>query len=392
VTLRAALVVAGASLVLVGVAGAKPHAPVVLGISWEGTGKLAWVDARTLAPAGRRVDIGPPPTGVAARSPDRRTLALGSGTAIALRFVDIHTMRAAGRLVVPGTGSLYGAIWPTRERLVALRGGQEPEVLVIDPRARRVLERQPLEGQTMGVLAAGRRLVTLLVPDGAIGQARLAVIDESAAVRTLPLQGVEAGFAPPKSEQDVGGHALPGLAVDPRGARAVVVTPQTLLEVDLDALAVTRRHPLASRAPASVFKVIEGWGRGVLWLRGDAVAVSGWTDSVEGDRVVHESIGVELVDLASGARRTLDAKALGITTARDVLLTFGGTALRGFDLEGKLQFELLRGRDTGYVQTAGRWVYVGRDNSTRFTVVDARTRKVVGTTTTPYPTIVLGSY
>ena len=390
--LRAALWVAGASLVLVGVAGAKQHAPVVLGISWEGTGKLAWVDAQTLAPVGRRVDIGPPPTGVAARSPDRRTLALGSGTAIALRFVDIHTMRAAGRLVVPGTGSLYGAIWPIPERLVALRGGQEPEVLVIDPRARRALERQPLEGQTMGVLAAGRRLVTLLAPEGAIGEARLVVIDESAAVRTLPLQGVEAGFAPPSTERDVGRHASPGLAVDPRGARAVVVTPQTVVEVDLDALAVIRRYPLATRTPASVLKVIEGWGRGVLWLRGDTVAVSGWTDSVEDDRVVHEPIGVELVDLASGAGRTLDAKALGVTRARDVLLTFGGSALRAFDLEGKLRFELLRGRDTGYVQTAGRWVYVGRDNSTRFTVVDARSRKVVGTTTTPYPTIVLGSY
>jgi hypothetical protein len=384
--------VAGASLVLVGVAGAKPHAPLVLGISWEGTGKLAWFSARTLEPVGRRVDVGPPPTGVAARSPDRRTLALGSGTAIALRFVDIQTMRATGQLVVPGTGSLYGAIWPTPERLIAVRGGQEPEVLLIDPRARRVLEREPLEGQTLGVLAAGRRLVTLLVPEGAIGQARLAVIDENASVRTLPLPGVEAGFAPPKTERDVGRHASPGLAVDPRGVRAVVVTPQTLLEVDLDALAVTRRQSLASRAPASVLKVIEGWGRGVLWLRGDTVAVSGWTDSVAGDRVVHESIGVELVDLASGARRILDAKALGVTRARDVLLTFGGSALRGFDLEGEPRFELLRGRDSGYVQTAGRWVYVGRDSSTRFTVVDVRSRKVVGTATTPYPTIVLGSY
>lgn len=391
--LRAALVlVAGALLLLVGVAGAKPHAPVVLGISWEGTGKLAWVNARTLAPSGRRVDIGPPPTGVAARSPDRRTIALGSGTAVSLRFIDIQTMRATGRLVVPGAGYLYGAMWPTPDRLVALRGGQEPEVLVVDPGARRVLGRRPLEGQTMGVLAAGRRLITLLVPQGAIGQARLAIIDESASVRILPLQGIEAGFAPPKTEQDVGRNASPGLAVDPRGARAVVVTPQTILEVDLDALTVTRRHPLAARAPASVLKVIEGWGRGVLWLRGDTVAVSGWTDSVEGERVVRETIGVELVDLASGAVRSLDAGAIGATRARDVLLTFGGSALRGFDLEGNPTFELLRGRDTGYVQTAGRWVYVGRDNSTAFAVVDARARKVVAAARTPYPTIVLGTY
>jgi hypothetical protein len=144
------------------------------------------------------------------RSPDRQIIALGSGTAASLRFIDIQTMRATGRLVVPGTGSLYGAIWPTPERLVALRAGQEPEVLVVDPSARRVLERQPLEGQAVGALPAGRRLVTLLEPKGAIGQARLAVIDEHAAVRTLPLPGVEAGFTAPTTERDVLRQASPG--------------------------------------------------------------------------------------------------------------------------------------------------------------------------------------
>jgi len=86
----------------------------------------------------------------------------------------------------------------------------------------------------------------------------------------------------------------------------------------------------------------------------------------------------------------LDPTAAGATRARDVLLTFGGSALRGYDLTGKLRFELLRGRDTAYVQTAGRWIYVGRNNSTAFTVVDARAGKVVGTARAPSPTIVLG--
>jgi hypothetical protein len=243
----------------------------------------------------------------------------------------------------------------------------------------------------VGALPAGRRLVTLLVPKGAIGQAQLAVIDEHASVQTLPLHGVEAGSTSPTTERDVVRHASPGLAVDPRGGRAVVVTPETLLEVDLETLAVVRRHAPAIRAPAGVLKAIEGWGRGVLWLRGDTVAVYGWTDSFEGDRVVHEWTGVELVDLASGARRILDPSAIGAMRARGRVLTFGGSALRGFDLAGTPRFELLRGRDTGYVQTAGRWVYVGRDNSTTFSVVDVRAGKVVGTARTGYPTIVLGA-
>ena len=64
-------------LLLTGMAvGATPR-PTVLGVSWEGTtGMLARLDAQTLRPVGRRLDIGKPPTGLAARSPDGRTIAL----------------------------------------------------------------------------------------------------------------------------------------------------------------------------------------------------------------------------------------------------------------------------------------------------------------------------
>jgi hypothetical protein len=391
VRLYAGIAAAAVSLLLVGAAGGAPTRSVVLGISWESAGQLTRLDARTLAPSGRRVAIGPPPTGVAARSPDGRTIALSSGTKAELRFVDIRAMRATTRLVVSGSGSLRQSIWPRPDRLVAIRSGWDTEVLVIDPRTRRVIERRPLEGQPINVIPAGKRLVVLLAPTRTIGQATLAVVDENGSIRTLPLPRVEAGFTAPKTERDPGRHASPGLAVDPRGARAVVVTPQAILEVDLDAMAAGRLRPIAARAPAGVSKLIEGWGRGVIWLRGDTIAVSGWTDVVEGDRVVQAASGVDLVDIAKGTRRSLDSTATHGMRTDDVLLTFGGSALRGHDLAGELRFELLSGRDTAYVQTAGRWIYVGRDNSTAFTVVDARAGRVVGTARTPYPTIVLGN-
>lgn len=388
---RVALVAACVALLLVATAaGGVQKGPLVLGVSWEGVGKLAWLDARTLAPAGRGVDIGRPPTGLAARSPDGRTIALSSGTEAELRFVDIRAMRAKGRLAVRGTGSLREAVWPRPDRLLAVRSGVDSEVVVVDPRARRVLERRTLDGQPLHVLPAGRGLVVLLAPEGAIGPARLAVVDVDASIRTLPLPRVEAGFTPARTEREVGRQASPGLAVDPRGARAVVVTPETVLEIDLDALAVVRQHRVARRAPAAVAKLVEGWDRGASWLRDDLVAVFGATHVVEGDRVRYLTTGVELVDLASGARRSLDRTATGALRAGNVLLTSGGSALRGYDLAGQERFELLRGRDTAYVQTAGRWVYVGRDNSTAFTVVDARAGRIVGTARTPHPTIVLG--
>jgi len=390
VRLRAGIAAACASLLLVGVAGGAPR-PVVLGISWEDAGMLARLDARTLAPVGRRVDIGPPPTGIAARSPDGRTIALGSGRTVELRFVDVRAMRPSGRLVAQGEGVLLYAIWPTQDRLVALRGGVDPEVLVIDPRARRVLKRRSLEGQLVNVRRAGRRLVVLLGPREQIGQASLAVVAENGSTRTLPLASVVAGFTPPTGERDPGQHASPGLAVDPRGGRAVVVTREASLEVDLDALAVTRVRTLPARALAGVRKTIEGWSRGVVWAGEQSIAVFGWTDAVEGNRSTHVPTGVELVDLTTGAARKLDATATGALRVRDLLVTSGGSALRGYDLAGNLRFEVLRGRDTGYVQTSGRWIYVGRNNSTAFTVVDARAGRVVGTAKSPYPTIVLGN-
>lgn len=390
--LRAALLVVGTSLLLVGVAGAKPERPVVLGISWQSDGKLAWLDARTLAPVGRRVGIGRPPIGVAARSPDLRTLALTTGEGRpGLRFVDLRAMRETGRLRVQGTGSLHPGIWPSPDRLVTVRGGADAELLIVNPDARNVLERRPLEGQVVSVTPSVRRLVVLLAPKAAVGPAHLAVVDESGSVRTLTLPRVEAGFTRPTTEREVGRYVTPGVAVDPSGRRAIVVTPDVLLEIDLEALTIARTHILARRALAAASKAFEGWGRSAVWLRGDAVAVFGSTATVEGDRVKYAPTGVEIVDVRSGARRVLDPAAYGAMRTRDVLLTFGGSALRGFDLGGNPRFELLRGRDSGYVQTAGRWVYVGRDNSTAFTVVDARTGKVVNTVRTPYPTIVLGA-
>src|SRR3990170_6133114 len=105
---------------------------------------LSRLDAQTLRPVGRRLDIGKPPTGLVARSPDGRTIALGHGSIVELRFVDVRSMRASGRLRLPGRGHVLEGIWPAPNRLIALRGGADPAVLVVDPRARRVLGQTPL--------------------------------------------------------------------------------------------------------------------------------------------------------------------------------------------------------------------------------------------------------
>ena len=351
---------------------------------------LARLDAHTLRPVGRRLDIGKPPTGVVARSRDGRTIVLGHGTMPELRFVDVRTMRAAGRLRLTGLGSVLQGFWLAPNRLVVLRAGTDPAVLVVDPIARRVLEQHPLDGVVTGAVTAKGRLVTLLTQEAAIGPARLAVVGADGQVGIVALPGVTAGFTPPRDEQEPGRQASPGVAVDPSGSLAVVITPETLLVIDLDRLVVTRQYQRETRSPARVGKLIEGWGRSATWLRNDTIAVSGWRYAVEGNRVIPSTTGVELVDVTTGQARMLDATATGAARSGDILLTFGGSALRGYELDGRSRFELLRGRDTAYVQTVGRWIYVGRDNSTTFSVVDGRAGRVVGTARTPNPTIVLG--
>lgn len=386
--LRIGIAAAGSALLLAGLAAAEPR-PVVLGVSWEGNGMLARLDARTLAPVGRRLDIGKPPTGLVARSPAGGTIALGHGSIPELRFVDVRTMRATGRLRLPGLGSVLHGIWPAPDRLIVLRAGEDPEIIVVDPRAGRVRKRLPLEGEVAAAVSTAGKLVVLLSPRAAIGPARLAVVTTDGGVRTVALPGIAAGFAPPPDEETQGRQASPGIAVAPTGKRAVVVSPDTLLDVDLDTLEV-RSEPLSVRSPARVGKRIEGWGRAALWIGDDTIAVSGWSYSLAGERQIRSTTGIRLVDVRTGEGRPLDSTAAWAVRAGNTLLAFGGTALRGYRLDGTLRFELLAGQDSGYVQTAGRYVYVGSGNSTRFVVVDTRAGRVLRTVRTGYPTIVLG--
>jgi hypothetical protein len=387
--LRIGIAAAGAALLAVGVAAGAPSRPVVLGVSWEGNGMLARLDARTLAPVGRRIDIGAAPTGLVARSPAGRTIALGHGSVPELRFVDLKTMRATGRLRLPGFGSVLYGIWPAPDRLIVLRAGDAPEVFVVDPRARRVRSRLRLEGEVAGAVSTAGKLVVLLAPQRTIGPARLAVVSNDGAVRTTALPGITAGFAPPLNEETPGRQASPGLAVAPTGKRAAVVSPDTLLDIDLDTLEV-RREPLSVRSPARVGKWIDGWGRGAVWTGDDTIAVSGWSYALVGKQPTQSTIAVRLVDMRTGSGSALDPTAAWVTRVGDTLLAFGGPALRGYRLDGTLRFELLAGEDSGYVQIAGRYAYVGSGNSTRFVVVDTRAGQVLGTVRTDYPTIVLG--
>ena len=282
-----------------------------------------------------------------------------------------------------GGGSIYQGTWAAPDRLVVLLGGVQPEVVVVDPRSRKVLRREPLSGFATGVVRAGSRLLTLLVPRARVGPAALAVIDADGTVRTAPLSGIQAGFAPPTTPGGAGRQASPAVVAD--GSRAVVLADDRLAEVDLETLAV-RSQALVTRSTQRTSKVINGWGRSAVWLRDDTIAYSGWATDEFGKLT---TTGVRYVDVETGATRVLDATARSMTRAGSTLLVHGGGPLKGFALDGTLRYELLAGADTGYVQVAGRYAYVGSGNSTRFAIVDVPSGRVVGLARTDKPTTLL---
>lgn len=356
----------------------------VLAVEWEaGGGKLRWVSPTTLRPVGPTVlNVGGAPARIVAVSPDRRLAAIGGGADGRLRFVRLRDLRQQGLLRL-GDGAVLGAIWASQSRLVALLGGATPEIVVVDPQTRAVLRRAKLSGASLGVVRAGGRLLTLLAPAAGIGPARLAVVAADGTVKTVAIQGLTAGVEQPTKPPYVARFASPALVAS--GTRVVVLARESLFEIDLESLSV-RVQQLDIRTTARAAKYVEGWGRNAVWLRGDTIAFSGWSTDAAGKR---STTGVRLLDVTTGSTRTLDGDATSMTRAGSTLLVHGGGPLRGYGLDGTPRFELLAGTDTGYVQVAGRYAYVGSGNSTRFAVVDVQNGNVVGLALTAKPTVVL---
>ena len=371
--------------VLAGVAGAAPARPdLVLGVEWRaGGGQLAWRSATTLRPAGPAINVGGASIELMAVSPDAKLAALARSDG-QLRIVELRPLRSIWKLALGSP--VAAAAWADRDRLVAVTGGEVPAIVVVDMLARRVTSRRELDGDIWSAVAGGRRVVALLAPARAIGPARLAVVDGDGSLRAVRLVGVSAGFTPAPDDEGTGRQASPGLALDPTGSQAVVVGLDTVLSVDLETLRQARK-PI--RRPARAAKRIEGWSRHAVWLGGGRIAVVGRTFSFDGDRQGSATIGLQVQRLGSTEVRVLDETAWGVIRSGETLLGVGGTGLRGYRLDGSLRFELLRGADTGYVQVAGRFAYVGSGNSTRFTIVDVRLGRIVGTARTAKPTVVL---
>lgn len=388
-----------------------PDGPL-LGLVWEsGSAELAQLDPRTLAPRGRRVDVGSGT--LIAFSPDSETIALGHGERPEVEFVDLQTFRPLGSVELGVPGYISRLSWPPPGMLFAAVGQQF--VVVIDPVGRTVYETRQVEGTLIGAEPIEAGLLGLVAPADRIGPLELVIWGGKGTV-SAPLRGMVGGWETEQGddESDFRSRELvPGLAVDPGRRRAFVVPPAgPVAEISLRDLSI-RYHTLSqpiSRLgrflewldPAAEAKLIEGRDRQAVWLGNGLIAVSG-TDypPLEEDQTeLHpEPAGLSLIDTSDWSVRKVDEDLTGVWLAGEHLLGYEAGCsgdpesfgLVGYDLRGNEQFRLCRNRgNQGFdPQVVGRYAYLGFEDNTRFEVVDLATGATVARLRTTQSTTIL---
>jgi hypothetical protein len=363
------------------------QASPLLGLTWGDRGAaLVAVDPRLLEPvAGRRISFFG--AGAWAYSPDRTRLALaarcqvGGGLSWGITVVDVERLRARGCLWLDPPGAM---VWSEPRRLLAVTGD---EVVSIDPVRLRILARSPLPtGQLVAKAASPRGLVLLYASEG-VG--RLVVIDEAGTARSVPLD-LPAGVQPAQARL-----IEPGLALDPTGRRAFVVTSAGFVaEVALDTLAVVYRElhenvSLLGRLaawlqPAAQAKELPQATRIAFWLGNGMLAVAGttWTDGRA------RPAGLSIVDTRAWSVRELDPTVSDLTVSQGRIVAHGPSAgVVVYDLGGRLLYRRFAGRSAWINAVYGGRIYATVDG---VRVLDLATGKQVGRRALAPPRLLLG--
>jgi hypothetical protein len=266
-------------------------------------------------------------------------------------------------------------------------GANDYTIVWLAPGARRILSTRALEGSVQALAHAPNALVLVLGPRAGIRPSRLVRLRAGGDVAEAPLERIRSGWDGPADEDEssppsVHRYLAPGIAVDPAGARAVVVgAGSPVAEVDLATLAV-RWHELvqptsllgrldAFLEPAAQAKgPVDGSTRSATWLGEGVFAVYGYDNRAYVDasgrlQGATRPAGVDLVDTADWTVRTLDPQAGYLTVARGGLLTTGstydsgrqqsvGTGLTIYGPDGAVRAHLFGSSDMYAVTVGGR--------------------------------------
>jgi hypothetical protein len=364
--------------------------------------QLARIDPATLHPRpGRRVGVGSegcassmggsacwgiPPWSF---SPDRRMLALARhdrGMPRSLRVIDVQRMRVRADVAIVG-GAVGLVAWPAQDRVLMIQDiccAERQQLVVLDLSRKRAVARRPLGGTIQRVSRTRRELVLLLAPAKDLGAARLVIVDQRGALRSVALERIQAGMRMLSEEEHSVRLNRPGLAVDADGRRAFVVGPSTAAEIDLDSLTVSyhRLRPSASLLarlrdwfePPAHAKGADGPTRSARWLGGGLLAVAGADQALVGEESSHRAVGLGLLDTRDWTVRTIDPGAADVRVAGDALLATGSSwdpgarepktiGLVAYGVDGHRRYRLFERRETwvrhvvdgrAYVDVIGR--------------------------------------
>jgi hypothetical protein len=363
----AALVLALSALALPAAQAAPDRVPGLVYTPGYGNSILALTDPLTLGRGGARVRLGGNASSWA-YSPGGRYLAVASFPQ-RLTVVEAATLRVVSRIRLAQSGGVAHAVtWTRPDRVLAVvdtPGGAV--VATADPLRGAVVRRVRIPrpyGFQFDRLPGG--LVFLLGARGRIAPVQLAIVDAEGRPRVLELPQAAIGNAvAPRGGVE---QRVPGLAVDPVGRRAFLVSGDGTFTIDLRSFDVAVRSPLRTLA-----KSVGGTSRSAHWLGGGMLAVSGSDWSATAGR---RPFGLRLVDTRDWVPQTLDPTASAFRATPDRLLVvepIGRRALlaTAYGLGGRLRYQVELPGVT-WLRAQGRLGYACRDDQLR-AVVDLRT-------------------
>jgi hypothetical protein len=419
--LRAAAVLVLTALALLGVAALesddprRPNAaaaaaaatrvPLLGVVGHPRPNSLARLHPRTLRPVSRRIRLRGE-LWTSAWSPDRRRLALAVSTTSGsvaprsrIQIVDVERWRTTAVIDITDHNEAAWIAWSSPRRVLAVATGGH-SVIAVDPFAGRIVRATRFRELVVGdsVRPAGDGLAMLLGPVQGIGPATLALVSGDARLRRVPLEGIEAGFEHPETDQatdemPVGRSLMPALAVDGAAGKAYVVEAggPGIVDVELASGEATRHEPDDGRTALEWLrdlvegeaeaKMTEGPWRIAHALGDGMLAVSGWTDTVHGDRPRARPHGLHMIDTREWTAETVDERVSWFVPAPGALVVADGgygrnSGVVALELDGSRRFRLLAGRDASATAVGGL-LYVTSYRPSRTHVVDLRSGRTV---------------
>ena len=400
--MKRVLVIVTAFLTLAAGAQGAGRRPLLAVLGNPPSARLAFVDAVSLEPVGRTVELGrygwP-----SARSPDGSRLVLAAQQPAGLRLVDLHRMRAVGALSLRGHSDVEALAWVSSRR-VLVAGSHFVEG--VDPQARRVLWTRTWPQSYEGVERSAHGLVFLVPSATGIGPTTLVYVDANGEARSVLLDRIQSGFhQDDRDDAFIGEGRRPGLAIDMAGNRAFVVgAGDPLAEVDLGAMSVAYHG-----GPRALAKALRGPTRTARWLGNGFIAVTGedsraWIDAQGHEQEIDTPAGLTLVDTGDWTSRRIDSTSAGVAVGDGLMLGYSwswdsttgkasGTGLVGYALEGTRRFHVLQGA-LGLVQVGSGIGYAWPSADTadgRVSLVDLATGHLLRTGTVPSPVFLLAT-